>query len=245
MAGGKKRIDQANDSRRRAEEAERRQASEALRASLAEKEALLMEVHHRVKNNLAAIIALLEMQRQTSDDTASTALLELGGRIRSMALVHENLYQSGNVSKINFQKYFEKLICDIRVLFGVHSLIRSRVTADVETDIDIAIPCGMIVNELISNGFKHAFPGAAPRPGAGYCEINISMEWHENTYILTVGDNGVGLPAGMDWTKTKTLGLKLVRMLGQRQLRGEISVDTTNGTCFMLRFSPRQGQKSV
>ena len=67
----------------------------------------------------------------------------------------------------------------------------------------------------------------------------------ENTYILTVGDNGVGLPAGMDWTKTKTLGLKLVRMLGQRQLRGEISVDTTNGTCFMLRFSPRQGRKSV
>ena len=162
-----------------------------------------------------------------------------------MALVHENLYQSGNFTRINFQKYFENLICDIRVLFGAHSLIRCRVTANIESGIDIAIPCGMIVNELISNAFKYAFPGAIPRPGTDSCEITVSMEWDGNAYTLTVGDNGVGLPAGLDWTNTKSLGLRLVRLLGQRQLRGEISVDSTNGTRFMLRFSPGQEHKSL
>jgi PAS domain S-box-containing protein len=224
---------------------ERKQASEALQASLAEKEVLLMEVHHRVKNNLAAIAAMLEMQRQSLDGTASTALLELGGRIRSMALVHESLYQSGNFTRINFQKYFEKLIYDIRALFGTSSRIRCRVTADVEMSLDIAIPCGMIVNELISNDFKYAFPGALPRPGNECCEIFISMEWDGNTYTLIVCDNGVGLPAGFDWTKTKTLGLRLVKMLGQRQLQGEVSVDGSNGTRFMLQFSPEQGNNSA
>ena len=217
---------------------ERKRSEEALQKSLSEKEALLMEVHHRVKNNLAAIIALLEMQRRTQDDTTSKALLTLGGRIRSMALVHDILYQSGNLTRINFQEYFEKLIREMRILFRMHSHIRCRVTADIELSLDMAIPCGMIVNELISNCFKYAFPDALPRPGAACCEINISMEWDGNTHILIVGDNGVGLPADLDWKKTKTLGLRLVRMLGQRQLHGEISVDGTNGTCFMLRFTP-------
>lgn len=221
---------------------ERKQTSDALQASLVEKERLLMEVHHRVKNNLAAITALLEMQRQTADGSASTALKELGCRIRSMALIHENLHQSGNISRINFEKYFEKLISDVRMLFGPHSFIRCRVKADVETSLDIAVPCGMIVNELISNVFRHAFPDASPQSGNDCCEISVSMEWDGNAYTLTVGDNGVGLPAGMDWTKTKTLGLRLVRMLGQRQLRGKLSVDSTNGTRFMLRFSPGQGR---
>lgn len=221
---------------------ERKQTLDALQASLVEKEALLMEVHHRVKNNLASIIALLEMQRQTADGSASTALMELGCRIRSMALIHDNLHQSGNISRINFEKYIEKLISDIRMLFGPHSLIRCRMKADVETSLDIAIPCGMIVNELISNVFRHAFPYARPRPGAECCQIDISMDWDGNTYTLIVGDNGIGLPVGMDWTKTKTLGLRLVRMLGLRQLHGEVSVDSTNGTRFMLRFSPGQGQ---
>lgn len=223
--------------------AELRRTREAFLASLAEKESLLAEARHRVKNNLATIIALLEMQRQSLDDAPSAALLTLASRIRAMSLVHEDLYSSGNFYRINFQKYVEKLICGVRVLVGVHGRIRCRVTADVEISLDIAVPCGMIVNELIKNAFKYAFPDVPSRPETECCEIHVSMEWDGNTYTVIVGDNGIGLPAGMDWTKTRSLGLRLVKMLGQRQLRGEISVDVTNGTRFMLRFSPGQGRE--
>jgi two-component sensor histidine kinase len=220
---------------------ERKRAEEALQASLAEKEVLLREVHHRVKNSLAAIIGLLALQRQVIDNSTVTAALEdLSGRIKAMALVHEKLYRSENLSRIDIQDYLKALISHLRTSFGSRGNIRCTIAADgIEMDLDTAVPCGMIVNELITNSLKHGFPGDKPRPGASHCELTVSMEWDGTTYALVVADNGVGLPADLDWVATKSLGLRLVRMLGQHQLQGHIELDRTNGTRFTLTFGSR------
>ena len=106
--------------------------------------------------------------------------------------------------------------------------------------LDNAIPCGLLITELVTNAFKYAFPAGMPctEAGAGSCEIAVSMQWDGAAYTLVVADNGVGLPAGLDWTKTKTLGLVLVKMLGQHQLQGQVELDCTCGTTFRLRFVP-------
>jgi PAS domain S-box-containing protein len=222
---------------------ERKRSEEALRASLEEKEVLLREVHHRVKNNLAAIIALLDMQCQLMNDAAAAVVLaEVGGRIRSMALIHEKLYWSENLAQIGFVDYLQALISHLRTSFTATADIRWLVRADTAINLDAAIPCGMIVNELVTNALKYAFPDCRPRPGAGDCEITVSLDRDGNACTLVVADNGVGLPATLDWTTTKTLGLRLVRMLGQHQLGGSIELDRTAGTRFVLRFSI--GQRS-
>ena len=217
---------------------ERKRMEEALRDSLEEKETLLREVHHRVKNNLTAIIGLLELQRGTLTDATSLALLsELGSRIRSMALVHEMLYQSKNLNQIDFQAYLRTLIGFLRDSFDPHGAIRLDVAApEVGMDLDTAIPCGLIVNELVINALKYAFPERWPHPGASICEISVTAARDDVTYTLVVADNGVGLPADLDWTTTRTLGLRLVRMLGQHQLRGKLELDRAAGTRFSLRF---------
>jgi two-component sensor histidine kinase len=219
----------------------RKRAEEALQASLAEKEVLLREVHHRVKNSLAAVIGLLALQRQVIDNSTVTAVLEdLSGRIKAMALVHERLYRSENLSRIAIQDYLKALISHLRTSFGSRGNIRCTIAADgIEMDLDTAVPCGMIVNELITNSLKHGFPGDKPRPGASHCELTVSMEWDGTTYTLVVADNGVGVPADLDWVATKSLGLRLVRMLGQHQLQGHIELDRTNGTRFTLTFGSR------
>ncbi|MFH0726745.1 MAG: MASE3 domain-containing protein [Pseudomonadota bacterium] len=216
----------------------RKQSDEALRTSLEEKEVLLKEVHHRVKNNLAAIMGLLELEGQTIDDElAKTALVELNDRIRSMALVHEQLYRSENFSRIDFQDYLEALIVHLRLSYEHSGDIHVNVAATgVVMGLDNAVPCGLLITELVTNAFKYAFP--EDRAGRGNCEIDVSAEWDGASYKLTVADNGVGLPE-MDWTNTKTLGLELVRMLGQHQLQGRIELDRTGGTTFRLRFSPK------
>jgi two-component sensor histidine kinase len=109
----------------------------------------------------------------------------------------------------------------------------------IKMGIDSAVPCGLIITELVINAFKYAFPAGQTCSGVSGCEIGVSAEWDDTAYTLTVADNGVGLPAGLDWTKTKTMGLVLVKMLGQHQLRGEIEVDCTGGTTFRLRFVPK------
>jgi len=219
----------------------RKRAEEALQASLAEKEVLLREVHHRVKNSLAAVIGLLALQRQAIDNSTVTAVLEdLSSRIKAMALVHERLYRSENLSRIAIQDYLKALISHLRTSFGSRGNIRCTIAADgIEMDLDTAVPCGMIVNELITNSLKHGFPGDKPRPGASHCELTVSMEWDGTTYTLVVADNGVGVPADLDWVATKSLGLRLVRMLGQHQLQGHIELDRTNGTRFTLTFGSR------
>jgi len=217
---------------------ERKRAEEAIRASLLGKEILLKEVHHRVKNNLMSVIGLIKMQEtKANNEMFNALLLELEGRVRSMALVHENLYKSKDLARIDLQNYIETLTAHIRAQFGAELDIRFRVQAvEVEVDLDFAIPCGLILNELIANAYKHAFPGGKPRSGAGNCEIAVTVKHEGGVLTLTVADNGVGLPAGTNWENPETLGLRLIKMLSQ-QLNGSIDLDRTRGTTFHLHFA--------
>lgn len=216
------------------------ETAEALRESLAEKETLLKEVHHRVKNNLASINALINLQRSHSTDpTIAEEFTDLGGRIQSMALVHELLYQSRTLSHVRMQEYLETLAGHLSDSYRSAADVEVIIDAqDVEMDLDHAIPCGLIVNELVTNAFKYAFPAGRLHQDDRY-EIRVTIARDGSAYTLTVCDNGVGLPADVDWTKTKSLGMQLVTMLGQRQLNGEVSLDRTGGTRFSLRFTPK------
>jgi PAS domain S-box-containing protein len=220
---------------------ERKHAEDQLVASLKEKEILLREVHHRVKNNLAAIIALLDMQRKALGDSgASAAWSNLANRIKSMALVHERLYRSDNLSQINSQEYLSELVSHLRTSVNAPHDLRFFVSAvGIGMGLDTAVPVGMIVNELAVNAMKHAFPGNKPRPGARQCEITIAMELKDATITLIVADNGLGLPESIDWETTSTLGLRLVKMLGEHQLGGKIQLNRSCGTKFMLEFEAK------
>lgn len=220
----------------------RKQAEEALRASVAEKEVLLREVHHRVKNNLAAIVGLFDLQRQSLDDPhALTVLAELSGRIRSMSLVHEKLYRSDSLASIDFQEYLHSLISHLRTSFGTARIHCDIAAQGVRMPLDLAVPCGMIINELVTNALKYAFPKNRAQREDGGCRIHITLHRDDNTFTLSVGDNGIGLPADFDWRTAKTMGLTLVRMLGQHQLAGHYQVEQLQGTCFTLTFTPRNG----
>jgi PAS domain S-box-containing protein len=218
----------------------RKQSEEALRASLAEKVVLLKEVHHRVKNNLASILSLISLQQEMLTDPAVIdEFTELSGRIHSMALVHTLLYQSETLTRIDMHDYFETLLSRLRITHHPGAVIDLNVAAQgVEMDLDNAIPCGLIVTELVTNAFKYAFPDGKPRPGEQKCKVETTAEWDGTTYTLAVSDNGVGFPAGLDWQTTKTLGLQLVVLLGQRQLDGQIELEQSGGTTFRLRFMP-------
>ncbi len=230
----------------------RKRAEDALRDSLAEKEVLLREVHHRVKNNMAAIIGLFEMQRQALEDPAArTVLAELSSRVRAMSLVHEKLYRSESLSRINFQEYCQSLVAHLRTSFG-SPFIRCEIAAlEVTMPLDLAVPCGIIINELVTNALKYAFPDNIPDglpdsrddSGRPRCCILVSLDHQDETFTLTVADNGVGLPSGYDWSTAKTMGLTLVRMLGRHQLGGRFEVDHTDGTRFTLIFSVHNGSK--
>ncbi len=216
------------------------QQTESLLTLLEEKDVLLKEVHHRVKNNLAAIMGLIDLQGQEIvDEPARASLVELSNRIRSMSLVHEQLYQSDNFARIDLQYYLDSLTAHLHSSYqGSRNIHVSVAAAGVKMGLDSAVPCGLLITELVTNAFKYAFPEGQPCSGAVGCEIAVSATWDCAAYTLTVVDNGVGLPAGLDWTKTNTLGLVLVKMLGQHQLQGQIEVDCTGGTTFRLRFVP-------
>jgi len=217
-----------------------RKSDKALRTSLTEKEMLLKEVHHRVKNNLAAIMGLIDLQGQEIVDEATRAsLVKLSNRIRSMSLVHEQLYHSENFARIDFQDYLNSLTAHLHSSYqGSRNVHVSVAASGIKMGLDSAVPCGLLITELVTNAFKYAFPEGQSCSGAVGCEIAVSAAWDGAAYTLTVADNGVGLPAGLDWRKTKTLGLVLVKMLGKHQLQGEIEVDCTGGTTFRLRFVP-------
>lgn len=217
-----------------------------LRNSLLEKEVLLREVHHRVKNNLAAIIGLLEMQRKGIDQpSAAASLQDLACRIKSMALVHERLYRSDNIARIDLQGYIEPLASHLRTVFRAPAAVRCTVeAAGVEMGLDLAIPCALIINELVTNAIKHAFPAGKPRPGFDDCEILISAHRAGDDFFLKVADNGIGFAPDSDWRSFPSLGLRLVRMLGEHQLGGHIRLDSSQGTCFELKFTPRRGRHS-
>jgi PAS domain S-box-containing protein len=222
---------------------ERKRDEEVIRASLAEKEVLLKEVHHRVKNNLMTIIGLIKMQEsKTRNKTISYLMNELEGRVRSMALVHESLHKSEDLAHINLQNYIETLSDHIRAQFGAKRDIRFSVqAAGVDVDLDTAVPCGLILNELITNAFKHAFPSDKMQAGKNHCEITVSVSQDSGICTLIVADNGVGLPAETNWENPETLGLQLVKMLC-RQINGSIDLDRSHGSVFRLRLAqPAQG----
>jgi PAS domain S-box-containing protein len=217
---------------------ERQRAEEVIRASLAEKEVLLKEVHHRVKNNLMTIIGLIKMQEAKAKDNKFNSLLqELEGRVRSMALVHESLHKSADLGHINLKNYIETISAHIRAQFGAERDIRfSLQSADAEVGLDIAVPCGLILNELIANAYKHAFPKDRSLSGTGDREISVTLAQEDGMLMLTVADNGVGLPVEANLKYPETVGLQLIVMLSQ-QLKGSIELDRSHGTAFHLRFA--------
>jgi PAS domain S-box-containing protein len=223
---------------------ERKEHEDHLAAALAEKEVLLREVHHRVKNNLAAIVGLLDMQRRMlTDPQGRDILAELGGRIRSMSLIHEKLYRADNLARIDFQHYLQALISHLRTSFGSPRIHCQAEAQGVEMPLDLAVPCGMIINELVTNALKYAFPGGLPAPGNDTCRIWVRMQQENGVCTLSVADNGVGLPPEFDWTGAKTLGMVLIRMLGRHQLGGSYELDQREGLRFTLTFSEQRGRR--
>ncbi|MCX9026399.1 MAG: PAS domain S-box protein [Candidatus Methanoperedens sp.] len=202
--------------------------------SLNEKEILLREIHHRVKNNMQVISGLLMLQEESSDDEKIIEILkDCQNRISSMALIHEKLYRSKNLSKINFKEYIDDLITGI---FDSHMVTRSKIALNLDVEnisfgIDLAIPCGLIINELVTNSLKYAFPDG--KKG----EIKVSLHsTGENLFELMEGDNGVGISDALDFRKTKSLGLHIVNILVENQLHGEITLDKNKGTKFRIIF---------
>ncbi len=220
-----------------------KQSEEELTSAVSEKDVLLREVHHRVKNNLAAVVSLLDMQRRLlGDDQSGEMLVELGNRIRSMSLIHEKLYRSPNLARIDFPDYLRSLVTHLRTSFGAtHVDCRIEATG-VALPLDVAVPCGMIVNELVTNVMKHAFPGGRPAPGRDRCEVLVEMDQKEGRCTLHVADNGIGLPAHVDWEGVKTLGMVLIRMLGRHQLGGDYTFASNQGLSVTLTFQENRGR---
>jgi PAS domain S-box-containing protein len=217
--------------------AERRRAEAQIKASLQEKEVLLRELHHRVKNNLQIIASLLNLQSRYIDDPNILQLfVESRNRVQSMALIHENLYQSQNISNVDFAEYIKHLTTQLLHSYELNTKkIKLSIHAkDIFLDVNTAIPCGLIINELVSNALKHAFPDRHE----GEISIAVSRD-HRGRIQLVARDNGVGLPADIDLATTKTLGLKLVAAL-VNQLSASLEVDHADGTRFRLTFTPQQ-----
>jgi len=213
----------------------RTEAEELLKASLREKEALLKEIHHRVKNNLQVISSLLALQaRALTDETTKNKFHESRDRVHSMALLHESLYQSNNLAWIDFPDYIKQLADH---LFRSYGVAAERITLRTDMDrlflnMDTAVPCGLIINELISNSLKYAFPEG--RSGEVHVELRES---EDQMAVLTVSDDGIGFDPGFDWVHARSLGLRLVRTLAQ-QLDGTLEAGNGPGTSFQLKFRP-------
>jgi PAS domain S-box-containing protein len=215
---------------------DRKQIEEQLRASLHDREILLREIHHRVKNNLQMVSSLLRLQANSIQDPSILPFFkDSQNRVKAMALIHERLYQSNNLARIHFPEYVRKLVCDVfRSYNPASSTIRLYFDiAEVELDVDTVIPCGLLINELVSNALKYAFPNGMDG------DIKISFRViAPSQYQLIVGDNGIGLPEGFDFRNTASLGLQLVCALTQ-QLQGTIEVDTRQGTAFYITFNDK------
>ena len=224
---------------------QRQRMEEQLRASLAEKEILLREVHHRVKNNLEVINSLAEMQtRKINDPQAIGSLRQLQERIRTIALVHENLYRSKNLAEIRAQPYLEKLTNNLFQAFGWPKLELKAQAEDMIIPLDQAVPFGLIVTELVTNSLKHAFPLQVDKqtsdPAEAKHQILVTLRSEGDQNILDVSDNGVGLPANLDWRNVHSLGLRLVNRLSA-QLHGSVEVFMDHGTTFRVTF-PHQDE---
>lgn len=214
---------------------ERKQAQQRIERALEEKTILLNELHHRVKNNLQMISSLLSLQAGSSDDPHLREVLdECQNRVKAMGLTHQLLYEHKDFSRVDLGEYLSRLS---QLLLSAFRTRGQRITLNVVLPperhyigLEKAIPCGLAVNELVTNSFKHAFPG--DRHGA----ITVGLVGNQNDeVVLTVGDDGVGLPDDFDIAAAKSLGLRLLPLLAE-QLHGSFSVDRASGTVFALRF---------
>ena len=213
---------------------QRRAADEKILASLREKEVLLQEIHHRVKNNLQVVSSLLSLQsRGIVEEDTRQKFKESQNRVQSMALIHEQLYQSSNLSEIDYPQYIRQLASH---LFRSYRVSSSRIELqsdieDVRLGVDVAVPVGLIINELVSNSLKYGFPQGR----GGFVRIALRKEPY-GRMTLSVADNGVGLPKEVGFGSTQTLGLRLVGTL-VRQIEGSVRVDRSGGTAVDITFS--------
>lgn len=202
-----------------------------LHHSLKEKEALLREIYHRVKNNLQVVSSLLNLQAEAATEPAAQdVLIVSSARVKSMSLIHEMLYQTDNLAKIEMQGYLDNLF---KYLFNIYDVKHVKLITDIDNislSIDTSIPCGLLINEMMSNTLKHAFPWE--RPG----EITFSFKRKNGNIVLIMSDNGVGISPQIDILKTPSLGMRLIQNLA-KQLNGEIVLDRAQGTTFTLVFT--------
>ena len=215
-----------------------------LNLALAEKEVLLSEIHHRVKNNLAAFISLLSLEGSCVETPEGQALKkDLQNRARTMALIHETLYKTRQYSEVNMELYLSTLIDQVVNSYSSTQSIGTFVDAKgITLDLGSAMPIGLIINELVTNSLKYAFPPDSIHCRADRkepCTIGIRLIKEDGTYLLIVSDNGVGLPKDLNIRTTKSLGLKLVNFISRHQLRADLEIKTKNGTEFVFRFKER------
>ena len=215
-----------------------------LNTSLQQKEVLLKEIHHRVKNNLTVISSLLELQSQSlTDQDAKTAFLEGQNRVKSMAMIHQRLYQNENFEAIEFKEFTQQLYHEINAVFNKdkHTVIFKNLMPEILIDIDTAIPIGLIMNELFTNSFKYAFENTVRRE----ITINLFKSEKKGEMILSYSDNGPGLPEGFDFLKAKSLGIKLIRMLA-KQLSGKASyLKNENYANFIITFFDSETRNEI
>ena len=210
------------------------QADEFIRAALKERETLLKEIHHRVKNNMQVVSSLLSLQAAQATEPETIEILDESQRqIRSMALIHEKLYRSGSLAEIDFGDYVKSLVDDLLQMYNVPggAITIAVDIENVQLGVDTAIPCGLIINELVSNSLKYAFPDG--RTG----DVTVALQCANGVHTLTVADDGVGFPADLDFRTTDSLGMQLVTAL-VNQLEGTITLDRTKGTTFIITFKP-------
>ena len=213
---------------------ERKQEENQIKAALKEKETLLQEIHHRVKNNMQVISSLLKLQSSSiEDDRIKDALKESQNRIYTMSAVHETLHGSGNLSEIDLKGYLSKVATSIFQTYNANpSTVKLNISIEeIPISIKQASPLGLVINEVVSNSLKYAFP--EDRKG----EINLEMKKLPDALELTIMDNGIGIPGEVDWKNSNTLGLKLVRTLVENQLDGSIDMESNNGTKFTIKFN--------
>lgn len=209
---------------------ERRLSEKTAKEALDEKNILISELHHRVKNNLAIISGLFSLKLNDSlHEDAKNVLLESRNRVRSMALIHNRLYKSDSLTSVNFGEYAKELISEINASYPTiaNSVKISTDINDVSLTINSAIPCGLILNELLTNSYKHAFKDKTDR------QIHVSFEKENSTILMRVKDNGIGLPP--NYKEKQSLGVTVIESLSE-QLDGNFNFSNNNGTCFELKF---------
>ncbi|MCI5122485.1 MAG: sensor histidine kinase [Candidatus Electrothrix sp. AUS4] len=200
---------------------------------MSEKESLLKEIHHRVKNNMQIVASLMFLQAQKiMNQEAADILQESQDRVKSMSLVHELLYQSGNLAKVPFKEYVETLMSSLRQSYDAEEILFQIEAEPIDLPINTAIPCGLILNELVTNSFKHAFKEKSS-PQSPILAIHFFRDG--TSCMLSVSDNGSGVPKDYDWDSSNTLGLNLIRTLAT-QLDAELKFESQNGLICRLRF---------